>query len=79
MQRHEYNQPDNLETNPCIYTNTMYVTENSKSIRKESSTQLTLYDPMDCSLPFNIFGCVGSYLQHTKSSIFSCSMWDLVP
>lgn len=39
MQRYECNLLDNLETNPSIYTNVVYETENSKSIRKERSTQ----------------------------------------
>lgn len=30
---------DHLETNPSIYTNVVYEIENSKSIRKERSTQ----------------------------------------
>ena len=39
MQRYECNLLDNLETKPSIYTNVVYEIENSKSIRKERSTQ----------------------------------------
>ena len=40
---------------------------------------LDLELPYFFSINIYLFGCVGSWLQHMKSLIFSYGMWGLVP